>query len=342
MTTTTIVGVLLVALAGLLMGSSSWPFKLMRQFRFEHWFFVGMFVGLWILPWAITLLFCPRPFEAYATVPRSALIVSNLFATGWGVANVLCGICFVRIGVALTGAILTGLGVSVGVTLPMIFKGTGKFQNAPDMGSPASWWVLAGVAVMQVGVVVAAVAGFGRDRVLQRGQKRSGQFLGGLIMTVIAGVLSCGMALAFVYSQGPIVAAMTKNGAGHVAANFAVWAVGLFGGALVNVIYPAYLLSRNKSWGVLTRSWKELALSSLIGFNLILAASLLGLGMLMVGALGASVGFGIQQAMQMLGGQGLGFLSGEWRGISGRPRRQMYGAIAFLLVAAALMALGSR
>jgi hypothetical protein len=342
MTTSTIVGVGLVALAGLLTGSGSWPFKLMRQFRFEHWFFVGMIVGLWILPWAITLLFCPRPFEAYATVPRSALIVSNLFATGWGVANVLCGLCFVRIGVALTGAILTGLGVSVGVALPMIFKGTGKFQNAPDLGSPASRWILGGVAVMLVGVVVAAMAGFGRDRVLQKRQERSGQFLGGLIMTVIAGVLSCGMALAFVYSQGPVVEAMTKNGAGHIAANFAVWAAGLFGGALVNVLYPAYLLSRNKSWGVLTQSWKELALAALIGLNLTLAVSMMGLGMLMVGALGASVGFGIQQAMQIVGGQGLGFISGEWRGISGWPRRQMYAAIAIILVAAVLMALGSR
>ncbi len=335
-------GILLVAVAGLLCGSGSWPFKLMRRFQFEHWFFVGMVVGLWILPWAITLCFCPRPFEAYATVPVSALIISNLFATGWGVANVLCGLCFVRIGVALTGAILTGLGVSVGVTLPMIFKGTGKFQNAPDLGSPASLWILGGVAVMLVGVVVAALAGFGRDKILQKGQEQSGGFLGGLIMTVIAGILSCGMALAFVYSQGPIVEAMTKNGAGHIAANFAVWAAGLFGGALVNVLYPAYLLTRNKSWGVLTQSWKEFALAVLIGLNLIVAVSLMGLGMLMVGALGASVGFGIQQAMQMLGGQGLGFISGEWRGISGRPRQQMYGAIALLLVAAVLMALGSR
>jgi hypothetical protein len=255
---------------------------------------------------------------------------------------VLCGLCYVRIGVALTGAILTGLGVSVGVTLPMIFKGTGKFQEAPDLGSAASLWILSGVAVMLIGVVIAALAGFGRERALQKQQAAPSTFLGGLIMTVIAGVLSCGMALAFVYSQGPIVEAMTKNGASQVAANFAVWAAGLFGGALVNVVYPAYLVSRTKSWGVLTQNWKELALSSIIGVNLILAASFLGMGMILVGALGASIGFGIQQAMQMLGGQGLGFISGEWRGIGGRPRQQMYGAILLLLVAALLMALGNR
>lgn len=342
MTVTAIFGVLLVALAGLLIGSCTWPFKLMRQFRFEHWFFVGTVVGLWILPWSVTLLFCPRPFAAYATVPRGALLLSNLFATGWGVANVLCCLCFVRIGVALTMAIFAGLGGAVGVTVPMIFKGSGKFQHAPDLGSPASYWVLGGVAVMLVGVVLAAAAGFGRDRFLQKRPEHPGGFVGGLVMSIVAGILSCGMALAFVYSQGPIVEAMTRNGAGHVAANLSVWAVGLFGGALINLLYPAWLLTRERSWGVFARSWRELALASVIGLNLILGVSLLGLGMLMVGALGASVGSGIFQAMQVLGGQGLGFISGEWRGIAGRPRQQMYIAIVLLLVAAALMALGSR
>ena len=56
----TALGLLLVALAGLLMGSVVWPFKLMRKYQFEHWWFVGMFTGLIVLPWAITLTFCPQ------------------------------------------------------------------------------------------------------------------------------------------------------------------------------------------------------------------------------------------------------------------------------------------
>jgi hypothetical protein len=42
--------------------------------------------------------------------------------------------------------------------------------------------------------------------------------------------------------------------------------------------------------------------------------------------------------MQMVGGQGLGFISGEWRGVHGVPRRQMYWAIALLIIAAVIMA----
>ncbi len=58
----------------------------------------------------------------------------------------------------------------------------------------------------------------------------------------------------------------------------------------------------------------------------------------MLGALGASIGVGIQQAMQMVGGQGTGFISGEWRGVHGKPRLQMYASIALLIIAAFIMA----
>ena len=57
---------------------------------------------------------------------------------------------------------------------------------------------------MLVAVVLASLAGFGRDRQLEKLQQTSGSFLVGLIMTVIAGITSAGLWLAFIYCQGPI------------------------------------------------------------------------------------------------------------------------------------------
>jgi len=330
-----------VAGAGLFIGGGAWPMKCLRRFQFEHWWFVASATGLIVIPWVMTLTLCPHALAAYASVPAKTLLLANLCALGWGIANVLCGLCFVRIGIALTGAILTGLGVSVGVTLPMVVKGSGLFEQAPDLGSPAGLAVLAGVAVMLIGVAFAAVAGFGRDRALHQSGQKSGRFLGGLIMTAVAGVLSCGLSLAFVYSQGPVVAAIKARGGGDIPATFAVWAVGILCGALVNVLYPVYLMNKHKSWHVLAETWSEIGLALIIGLNFAIGIALMGQGMLLLGALGASVGFGIQQASQMIGGQGVGFLSGEWRGVHGRPRYQMYSAIALLIAAAAVMAYGN-
>lgn len=401
-------GVAVVALGGLVMGSGAWPFKLMRTFQFEHWWFVGMLVGLVIMPWTITLLGCPGALEGLGNVPLGAILKANVFAFGWGIANVLCGLCFVRIGVALTGAILAGLGVSIGAIVPLVFKGSGLFKGAPDIDSTAGITVLAAVAVMLGGVVTAAFAGFGRDRELKKAERPSGGFLGGLIMTVIAGVLSTGTAFTFIYSQHPIVSNLSivaadstvaiavdgrkdlsgsfrvgaggmvalsdsvsvpigglraskaadriaeriglandpeapavKVDTGSIPANFGVWAVGLMAGAFVNLAYAAYLLTKKRTWGVFVGQGKELALAVIIGINFSVAVALMGKGMLLLGALGGSVGWGIQQAMQMTGSQGLGFLSGEWRGVRGRPRNLMFLAIAILMVAAAIMAAGN-
>jgi len=43
----------------------------------------------------------------------------------------------------------------------------------------------------------------------------------------------------------------------------------------------------------------------------------------------------------MTGSQAVGFISGEWRGVTGKPRSQMYLAILVLIIAASLMAYGN-
>jgi uncharacterized membrane protein YidH (DUF202 family) len=127
---------------------------------------------------------------------------------------------------------------------------------------------------------------------------------------------------------------------GSITAIFAVYAVGLVAGALLNIGYAIHRLNRNKSWHVLLQSGREFMLAVVIGINFSVAVTLGGKGMLLLGALGASIGWGIQQAMQMTGGQLLGFVSGEWRGVHGTPRLQMYLAIALLIVASVILAYG--
>lgn len=336
----TSLGLLLVVIAGLGTGTIAWPIKVMRHFEFEQWWFIGMVVGLVVIPWAVTLLCIPNAVAAYRTVDPILLVKSNLFAFGWGIANVLYALCVVRIGAALTGAILTGIGIIVGVTIPMIFKGTALFSEAPCLGSPAGRTVLLGVVVILIGALFVSMAGFSRGRALGAGSSRNG-FLGGLVMSIAGGILSCGFSLAFVYSQGPIVKAMKAQGASDIPANFAVWAVGLLGGALVNILYPAYLMSKAGSWKVLKECWRDAVFAVFIGVQFSVAVLLLGKGMLLLGVLGASVGFGIQQATQILGNQSVGFLSGEWREVHGTPRRQMYFAVGILLIGVVIMARGN-
>ncbi len=334
-----LLGILVAALGGTSAGALGWPMKLQKKFKFEHCWFPGMIFGLFFLPWVITLLFCPNAIEAYRSVNISYIIKSNLFSLAWGIGNVLMGLSLVRIGASLTFAILSGIGIPLGVIIPMVMKGTGLFQDAPNLNSPAGYAILAATGFMLIGVMFVAFAGFGRDKMLDKSDVKSGSggFSGGLIMCVISGFCSVGPSFAFIYSQEPIIKAMTERGAPDWPAAISVWAMGMIFGGLVNVVYPAYLMSKNRSWKVLTESKKEIGLSLIVGMNLFLAFGLMFQGMLMLGPLGASVGFGIYFVMQIIGAQALGLISGEWRGVKGKPISQMLTAIGLLLVGACIM-----
>ena len=340
---TTILGILLVMAAGIGTGTIMWPMKMMRRLQFEHYWFVAMLSGLVIVPWVYVLATVPDALAAYATVGWKSLLLANLFAFSWGIANVLYALGVERIGAALTGAIMTGFAVIAGTMLPLVMKGTGLFSNAPDLSSKSGQVIMVSVAIMLTGVLFSLLAGFGRERQLKKtvqpstAKQGARNFLGGLIIVIIAGPLSAGTVMSFIYGQD-IVTAMKAHGAGDTSANVAVWAAGLLGGAAVNIIYPAYLMTKHKSWGMLWTNGYEVFLSVILGVQFIIAVILLGRGMLMLGILGASIGFGIQQATQILGNQAVGFASGEWRGVIGKPRTQMYIALSILLAAIAVMA----
>lgn len=334
-------GIVVAGLGGASAGALSWPMKLMKKFQFEQCWFAGMLFGLFFLPWAVTLCFCPHALAAYASLEAGILIKSNLFSLAWGIGNVLLGVSLVRIGASLSFAILSGVGIPLGVIVPMIFKGSGKFKEAADLNSPAGRTILGATVLMLVGVVLVALAGFGRDKLLDKKDGRAGGFLGGLIMCVVSGFCSVGPSFAFVYSQGPIRSAMLERGASKWPAAVSVWAMGMLFGALVNILYPAILMTKHRSWHVIQESARETGLSLIVGLNLFLAFSLWFEGMLLLGPNGGSVGFGIYFALQILGAQGLGLISGEWRGVCGKPLQQMCAAVALLVVAAAIMAYAS-
>jgi hypothetical protein len=300
-----------------------------------------MLAGLVIMPWAITLAACPGAIAAYREVGAATIAKANAFSIAWGVANVLLGISVSRIGTGLTFAILTGVGATIGVMTPTIFKGSGLFAHASEIASPAGMVMLLGCAIMLGGVAVTAYAGHMRDGTPDGSGAARRNNLGAISLAALAGVLSAGISFTFVFSQGPIVEAMTRRGARPFAANASVWAVALLGGAAVNVIYPAVLIVKRRSWKKFAGALPQVALASLIGVQFFIGVLLLGRGMVLLGALGASVGFGIQQGMQILGGQAVGYLSGEWSGASQKAARTMKFAVILLLGAAGVMALAN-
>ena len=144
------IGFILVILAGLGTGTAAWPFKVIKDIHFEQYLFFWMLLGIVIYPWIIVLIDVPDPILVIKTVGFKPLLISNLLTTAWGLANLLYMICVIRIGASLTGAILTALGMSVGVIVPLILKGSGLFTHAPNLLSKPGIIIMIGLLIPTV------------------------------------------------------------------------------------------------------------------------------------------------------------------------------------------------
>jgi len=333
-------GLLFVILAGILAGGSSAPIKWMRFFRYEHWALISVLIGMLILPWSILL--CSADIKTVmANIPVAALVKANLFSLAWGVANVLAGLCLLRIGFSLSVGILTGVGLPIGVLIPMICRGSGMFADAPTLFSRAGLFIVPGVIIMLGALVLITRAGFGKETGAEREERRpNGGFKTGLVMATTAGVLQVGLSFAFIYSQGPINEALRAAHAGTAGMLVGVWAFTLPGGLLVNLGYILWRLYRHRNWRRFMIAPREVALSVLIGIAFLGFVASLGIGMQMMGALGASIGFGIYQTMQVASSQAVGFISGEWHQAPAKNLRQMRLALFLLLIAVVCFSAG--
>lgn len=332
-------GLLLVILAGILAGSSAAPIKVMRQFGYEHWSLLSTVVGMVLLPWAVVL--CSVDLgRTWDAIPLSVLIRANGLSLAWGIANVLARLCLVRIGFSLSVGLLTGIGLPIGVLVPMFLRGTGLFADAPSLFSRAGLFIVSGVSVMLVAVGLIALAGFGREAAQQAGDRPRQGFGAGLAMAVAAGFLQVGLSFAFVYSQGPISEALVANGAGETTALVGLWAFALPGGVAVNVLHPLWRLHVNRSWRGFVNAPVDTLLALLMGVLFGVFIISMGIGMRLLGVLGASLGFGIYQGLQVASSQTVGILAGEWRGVPAKPRQQMTAALLLLSMAVVLFATG--
>lgn len=338
------IGLLLVTLAGFGTGTMAWPMKNIQNFSFEHFLFASMFTGLLIIPWTVFLMSVPSPFSIIRSVGVQNLLIANVASISWGIANILYLTCIIRIGAAMTGATLTAVGMSVGVLMPMLVKGSGLFSNAPDLISRTGALIITGLVVMMAGVALVTKAGLLKERLktekekAEETKKHKSGFLNGMLMAILAGILSSGISLAFVYGQSPVAHAVAEVGGSDIVQSFAVWALTIAGGALVNISYAIYLMVRRKTiLGFLSGNSSGLY-GIVIGFQFILSIVLMGKGMLLLGVLGASIGFAIQQSTQIMGNQMVGLWRGEWKGVQGKPKQLMYAALITIFIATCIIA----
>ena len=326
-------GVLLVLIAGVMVGNCMAPLQRIRHWRWENSWFIFSLVSLVMIPMALALFSIPQLWDVYHRTPWRALLLPFSFGAGWGVAQVLFGIAVVRLGMALAFAIVVGLGAMLGTLVPVLIQSMGVLVTGRGL------LLLSGTVLMLAGVIVCRHAGQLRDRVRKATSSapHSLEYRTGLLIALISGVLSGLLNFALAFGEG-ITHQAVAAGADVTSAPYAVWPVALAGGLIPNIWYSIYLLNRNATWALFRYAWPDLGWAALMGFLWMGAVAVYGVSTRYLGAMGTSAGWALYEIFMILTANISGMISGEWKGAGQRAVSALGIGLLLLIVATFFLA----
>lgn len=345
MTENTQLGVLLCVLGGLAGATFYLPFKGVRRWAWESYWFVYGVVALIVVPWALALAVSPNLIPVLKATPPWLLGVCYLFGAMWGVGGLTWGLMIRYLGVGLGLAIGCGLCASVGTLVPPLFTGKAAMlvSTAPGLAS------LAGILIAVAGIAVTGAAGMSKERELSEEAKRRSvaefNFPKGLAIAILSGVMSAGM--FFGISAGKQIEDLSQTIEPHTPAlwqGIPVLVVVLAGGATVNLIWCLLLNKKNRTGGDYCKSDAPLVTnylcSAAAGVLWYLQFVTLTIGKNYMGKY-AFNSWALLMSSMIIFSTICGIALAEWKGCSGRTKTLLAAGLAILVVSVLMIGYGN-
>jgi L-rhamnose-H+ transport protein len=335
--TGSIIGVVILAFAGIMNASFTLPMKYARRWSWENTWLAWTLIALVLLPIGTTYAALSRASAVYESAGVHVLRDVFLFGAGWGIAQVLFGLAVDAIGIALTFSLVLGTSAGAGTVLPLIRL------HPKQLGTAAGHGVLGGVFLVIAGVLVCAVAGKLRENIMkgQAGSVRKGMVLG-IALAVLCGLGASLMNLGVAYGA-PLIKVARAFGANDFAASNAIWMPLMLGGAIPNILYCLWLLRKNGSQRKFTQGgashWAMAFVMAILWFG---STVLYGLSAVQMGAWGPILGWPLFMSLIVIAASLLGMFTGEWKGSGSVPLRIQWAGVTLLVLAVFILAETSR
>lgn len=346
-------GVLLIAIAGLAAASFYVPYKRVKGWAWENYWIVGGFFSWIVAPVIFALIILPDTANVLLNAPGRALFWTFFFGVLWGVGGLTFGLAMRYLGIALGYAVALGLCAAFGTLMPPIFSG----EIVAVATSTSGQIVLFGVLVCLIGITLSGKAGVMKERELSDAQKRETvkefNFVKGLLVAILAGVMSAAMAYGFA-AGAPIAALAVEQGAPPLWQNLPVLIVILVGGFLTNFIWCAWLITRAKSWkqfagspdpasdavGTRLPLLANYVLCAVAGVTWYLQFFFYGMGATQMGAYAFST-WTLQMASVIVCSTLWGMALREWKGTSFATRAWVGVGLAILILSTVIIGYGN-
>ena len=329
-------GIVLAVAAGLMVGNCMLPLNYLHKWRWENAWIIFTLVALVLVPWTLAFLRVSNLLSVYSSVTSASFMIPFLFGAGWGVAQVLFGLAVIRAGMALSFAITIGLSAALGSLVPILLR------HPQALVTGRGLVLLLGQLLMVTGVVVCCWAGRRREREQKAdaATTTARSYVAGVSLAALAGLLAPMLNYALAFGDNLIHEALLQHTL-RADAPYAVWPIALAGGAVPNILYPLWLLQRNKTWVNFRPVWPEITLGMIMGLLWMGSVAIYGTATTLLGVLGASIGWSIYQICIIVMANVSGWIAGEWKGVSQGSKIILWSGLLLLAFATVAITYGN-
>jgi L-rhamnose-H+ transport protein len=243
-----LLGVFFHWLGGLSSASFYVPYKGIRGWAWEIFWLVGGVFSWAIVPWLVAGIQTEQLMGVLGATPARTLFWCWFWGAMWGLGGLTFGLTMRYLGLSLGMAVALGLTTVIGTLGPPIFHGT----IASLAATPSGQVTFLGIGITFAGIVIVARAGRSKQRETGSQARDAGvpefDLRRGLLIAVFSGVLSgC---FAWGLDAGEAIRAGTIAAGTHTLwQGLPVLCVVLAGGLTTNLIWCAWLIYRNQTFG---------------------------------------------------------------------------------------------
>jgi L-rhamnose-H+ transport protein len=311
--------------------------------------FGGLFSWL-IAPFIAAWLTVPDFNGIIGAAETEVKTFTYLMGLLWGIGGLTYGLGVRYLGMSLGNSVVLGFCSAFGSLVPSIYyslyPAEGKTGIVAMAQHPGGQMVLFGVMVCLAGIAVTGRAGMRKERELTTDQKTAAtaefSLVKGLTIAVISGILSSFFNFG-IESGKPMAEQAVLHGANPLFQNNVTYIVVLWGGLTTNLLWCAYLMWKNRSFGDFGKkgapNTRNALYSAFAGTLWFLQFFFYGMGESRLGN-GASSWI-LHMATIILTANAWGIWLKEWKGVSQATFRTFLLGLALIMASIFLVGIGN-
>jgi L-rhamnose-H+ transport protein len=317
------------------------PIGKVKNWSWETTWAIAGFFSWILLPIGVSLILLPDFGAFYSSMGPHLLLKVALFGAMWGVGNVSYGLTMRHLGIALGVGVAIGVTLVVGTLVPPLMNG----QGARLISTTGGQLTMAGILVALIGVAVVSYAGHQKE--VQLGAEvREFNVKLGLLLAVMCGIFSSGMAFA-IDAAKPMEVAALQLGVNPLYSRLPSYVIIMGGGAIVNLSYCFIRLAALKRLSLRADLGQPRAillrnapLAAMGGIMWYLQFFFYAWGQANIPQRLDYVNWMLHMSIYVLCAGLVGLALGEWKGVASRPVRLLWAGVLIIISATTLVGMG--